>query len=314
MNLATPHRRTRYETGLLTGLWCLTVLLLWGLAALGIEALSVSRSYTAMAATWSVSQRDAAFHVTQYAASHDAGDYADFLTAAKQPAGARRALAELASPHPNPAVARAAFLESGLDEHDVDEILRSAGVVRRLGFSKTFLARRIALDTELQELRHLASLLHAQITLPEPSRMRLGTILSEIHDTKHRVNILEAEFAADVSRISRRVKTAALTVISVTAISVLGLGVLLVTELAARIRQSEAARVTVEPAPRAETGPRRVFPREGLVRESLVRARLEALAGSRLPGGPRRRATPPAGPIAPRPVRAMPGCGSSLNR
>jgi hypothetical protein len=253
--LVSRHPRTRRETGLLIGLLFATVLSLSGLAVLGIEALSVTRAYTAVASAWSLSQNDAAFHLTQYAASHDPGDYADFLQAAERPAHALVALAELASPDPNPLVARAAFHESGVDDRDADEILRSARIVRALGLTETFLARRVALDTELKELGQLGTLLHGQIMSSDPSPARMKLILSRIHDVKHRVNRLEADFAADVARVSRRVKTIALASIGLSALVVLGLGALLTLEAVDRIRSPRRVRERETSDPRPTESP-----------------------------------------------------------
>ena len=228
------------------GLLCLMVFSLWGVAFIGIEALSISRAYISVASTWSGSQRDAAFHLTQYAASHDPGDYADFLQAMQRPAGARRALAELSAPDANPEVARAAFRETGIDPMEIDEIMRSAPVLRRLGLDQDLLARRETLDAELNKLRDLASLLHAQIVARSPSDTRLDYLLSQIHDTTHRVHEMETAFAHDVARASWQVKRVVLTTMTLAALAVLLLGALLARELFLRARRSESALIANE--------------------------------------------------------------------
>lgn len=230
----------------MVGFLCLMVFSLWGTAFIGIEALSISRVFLSVASTWSASQGDAAFHLTRYAASHDPGDYADFLQAMQRPAGARRALAELSAPDANPEVARAAFRETGIDPVEVDEIMRSAPVLRWLGLDQDLLARRATLDAELETLRDLASLLHAQIVARPPSDPRVDYLLKRIHDTTHRVHEMETSFAQDVARASSQVKFVALIAMTLAALAVLLLGGLLARELFLRARRSESALIANE--------------------------------------------------------------------
>lgn len=216
----------------------LMVFSLWFLGSLGIQVLADSQAYNSAAATWSAAEHEASYHLTQYAATRNAKDYAEFLQALEKPEAARLAFAELSTPDPIQSVARGSLLESGIDPGDVGFILRTSAILRRLNFWPELAQQREGVGVEIKRLQDLAAVLHSQIVARDPSQARLDYVLTQIHNVRHRISDQEAAFADDIALAAGRLKNMILTTLLVTALSVSLLGALLTRALLQRAHGS----------------------------------------------------------------------------
>ena len=109
--------RTRRYAFLVT-LACLFVF-----AAASMEILSAVRAFVGGEGLWSKGQKQAVYHLTRYADSHDPADFERYRAAIAVPLGDHKARVELEKHNPDYEIAREGFLEGRNDPGDVDSMI-----------------------------------------------------------------------------------------------------------------------------------------------------------------------------------------------
>ena len=187
----------------------LTVLTLMAVFAVASTTiLSAVRAYVGAESMWSKGQKDAVYHLANYARSHDAIDYERFRLALAVPLGDQQARTELQRPEPDLAVAHEGFLHAGNHPDDIDGMI---WLFRYLG-RVSFMAKAIAIwaegDMQIATLDTLAGRIHQQVlggpgAQSQADRAQMNGLLEQLAEQNDRLTQLELRFSATLGDASR---------------------------------------------------------------------------------------------------------------
>lgn len=223
------------------GVFVLIVVCLFFLTNARMEVLSAVRSYVGGEGLWSKAQKDAVYHLTRYAHSHDENDYQRFLSAMAIPLGDRQARLELEKPNPDVALVYRGFIQGRVHPEDVQGMASLLQGFRHVNY----IARVIDLwaegDALLTKLGTLGEQLHQQISSRQSNAEQIAGTLEEIDALDQRLTGLEDEFSRTLGE-GNRWATQLLRRITYTATALLlSVGVLLSWMMLRQARASEQA-------------------------------------------------------------------------
>ena len=180
------------------------------LAVASTSILSAVRAYVGAESLWSKGQKDAVYHLANYARSHAAADYEQFRVALAIPLGDRQTRLELQRPAPDLGAARAGFLQGGNHPDDIGGMI---WLFRYLG-QVNFMAKAIAIwtegDVQIANLDTLAGRIHQQVLLGQGEQAQGNTaqmreLLQQLVEQNDRLTQIELRFSetlGDASRIA----------------------------------------------------------------------------------------------------------------
>ena len=173
------------------------------LAVASTAILSAVRAYVGAESLWSKGQKDAVYHLLNYARTHAEIDYELFREALAVPLGDQQARIELQRPTPDLAVARAGFLQGGNHPGDI------AGMIwlfQHLG-RVSFMAKAIEIwaegDVQISALDNLAGRVHGRILVGQAAPAQMHDLLQELARQNDSLTQLELRFSATLGDASR---------------------------------------------------------------------------------------------------------------
>ncbi len=177
------------------------------LAALGIgsaEVLSAVRAYVGGESLWSKGQKDAIYHLTQYARSREAEDHRRYAAAIAVPLGDRRARIELERAQPDLEVARRGFLDGGIQTDDVEALIWLFRNFRSVPFMADAIDIWAEADTQIVALANLGDEIRAHIMHGETDSPSYTAALARLPLLNERLTVLAQRFSSTMSAASRQ--------------------------------------------------------------------------------------------------------------
>jgi PAS domain S-box-containing protein len=190
-----------------------------GVASAGI--LSSVRAYVGGESLWSKGQKDAVYHLANFAASKHAADFDRFSAALTIPLGDQRARLQLEQAVPDLTVVRAGFLQGGNHPDDVDGMIWLFRNFRQVEFMADAIAIWAEADLEINALDDLAGRIRRQVDDGTADPQQMQALMLALGTLNDRLTELELRFSATLGKASR---TAANLVLGATLL----LGVVLV--------------------------------------------------------------------------------------
>ncbi|WP_211451347.1 EAL domain-containing protein [Collimonas antrihumi] len=180
------------------------VLLMVGLLIFSMNILSSVRALVGGESLWSKAQKEAVFHLNQYANTQAEADYQKVLQALAVPMGDRRARDELDKSEPDLQVARQGFLDGGNHPGDIDGIISLYRNFRNFSLLEEPLTTWQAGNELIEDLNVEAGRLHAVIAAGNPESSTLTDSIARIRDIDARLTPLELRFSASLGESSRQ--------------------------------------------------------------------------------------------------------------
>lgn len=194
-------------------------------STLGLSTLSAVRAYVGGESLWSKGQKEATRSLHRYAESRDPRDFDAYIREIAIPIGDHEARIALQSPHPDPAIVRRGFIEGRNDSSDVDAM---ATLFRRFAHFK-YMQQAIGIWTEgdgyIAQLQLLGDSLHKVIASGHPSNAQIGPLLARVDTADARLRPLEDRFSATLGAAARWTQGVVETVIGVTSLLLVVVGI-----------------------------------------------------------------------------------------
>jgi diguanylate cyclase (GGDEF)-like protein len=179
------------------------VLCLLLLANFSFGVLSSVRAYVGGESLWSKAQKDAVFHLQNYAAGGDSADLRTFRAEIAIPLGDHEARLEMDQAHPNLTKVRQSFVRGGNHPDDVDGMINLYLRFERMGFMQRAIRAWAAADAYIVELDAAAAGLEGQMNSPSPDREKVESLLRRITVINQNLTPIENEFVNALSEASR---------------------------------------------------------------------------------------------------------------
>src|SRR3954463_1481023 len=217
------------------------------LLALGaVDILSAGRAYVGGESLWSKAQKDAVYHITQYAESQDEDDYVKFKKAIAVPLGDRKARIELDKRNPDYDAVREGFLQGRTHPDDLPGIVRLFRTMRDV----TYMSRVVDFweggDDYVVELERVGEVIHARIVTGNGSRANLKPLLVRVHQINERISPLTDNFSYTLGEANRALRFHLTVLILVAALVMVLVGVVMSGRMLKRSEDFENALRTSE--------------------------------------------------------------------
>lgn len=188
------------------------VLCLMLVASISADIMSAVRAYLTGESHWSKGQKDAIFHLTEYARRGDPRSYAAFEKALSAPLGDRLARLALSSPHPDLAEARRGFAQGLVKEDDIDGVI---ALFRWFGDSY-LMAPSISLwtrgDAYIAELQEVGIGLRAARSSTPVDAAEVERLVARIETINTELTPLTVDFSEELARAAKRTQSLLLVV------------------------------------------------------------------------------------------------------
>jgi signal transduction histidine kinase/ActR/RegA family two-component response regulator len=208
-------------------------------STLGLNTLSAVRAYVGGEGLWSKGQKEATRSLHRYAATRDERDFEAYLREIAIPLGDHEARVALQRRNPDPAVVRQGFIVGRNDSSDVDAM---AKLFRRFAHFR-YMRQAIAIWTDgdgyIAQLQALGDSLHQVIRSAHPAAARIDSLLARVDVADARLRPLEDQFSATLGAAARWTQSVIATVIGLTSLLLVVVGVVFLTREQARRRLLE---------------------------------------------------------------------------
>ena len=176
------------------------------LSMVSVQILSATRAYVEGESLWSKAQKEAVFHLNQYAYSGDEAAFQSYLDAIAVPLGDRKARLELEKPQFDKDVARQGFREGRNHPDDIDGMIRLFRNFRNISLMRKPISIWTDGDRYIAALMVEADRLHAEIGLGSINAASRQMILGRIAWINARLTPLEEAFSYSLSEASRSIE------------------------------------------------------------------------------------------------------------
>jgi len=179
------------------------VLCLLVLADFSLGLLSSMRAYVGAESLWSKSQKDAVFHLQQYAAKGAPEDLRRFRAEMDVLIGDHEARIEMNEPHPDFEVVRQGFVRGGVHGDDVRGMFMVYRSFERTEFMQRATRAWISADRYMAQLNDDGTRLQREIESGSPDAPRIQAILADVLEINEELTPVEKEFVDALSDASR---------------------------------------------------------------------------------------------------------------
>ncbi len=215
------------------------VLCLLTLASFSFGLLSTVRAYVGGESLWSKAQKDAVFHLQNYAATRNPDDLREFRLNIAVPLGDHVARLELNKPDPDVEKLRQGFIAGGIHPDDIEGMVRLYRRFQWVGFMQRAIRAWEAGDRYVLELDACADLLQQEIESPFPRAERISSSLAAIARINEKLTPIENEFVDALSAASRMTYRALQGIILAATPGLLLLGTMLSLRILRQRRRTE---------------------------------------------------------------------------
>jgi PAS domain S-box-containing protein len=207
-----------------------------------LEIMSGVRAYVGGEGLSSKGQKDAAYHLLRYAASHDPREYVRYRAAVAVPLGDRRARRQLErAASAADGFAASGFVEGRNHPDDVPIMMQLFRRFRHVSFMATAVDVWRQADRDVARLVAVGDALHAAIAGEHASPEETARLLRKIDVLNDRLTPLGEAFSATLGAGARWLRVVLMRIMVVAATVLLGVGVLLSWMLLRQTRIADAA-------------------------------------------------------------------------
>jgi diguanylate cyclase (GGDEF)-like protein len=178
----------------------LSVLLI---ANFSLGMLSSVRAFVGGESLWSKAQKDAVFHLQNYAVSHDSREIRLFRDNIAIPLGDHQARLEMDKPHPNMRAVRQGFIQGGIHGDDIDGMVNLYRRFKGVSFMRRAISAWDAADQNIAQLEQAGTALQVEVEAPMPRPTQIHHLLSEVAAINERLTPIEIQFVNALSDASR---------------------------------------------------------------------------------------------------------------
>ena len=175
------------------------------LAIASATIFSAVRAYVGGESLWSKGQKDAVYHLANYARSHAAVDYERFRVALAIPVGDRQARLALQRPDPDLVAARDGFRRGGNHPDDIEGMIWMFRYLGRVSFMAEAIAIWAEADVQIAAFESLAGEIHEQVLSLQGDPAQMDELLRQLAQQNDRLTQLALRFSetlGDASRIA----------------------------------------------------------------------------------------------------------------
>lgn len=207
-------------------------------STVGLSTLSAVRAYVGGEGLWSKAQKDAARSLHQYGQTKDPRDFDAYQREIAIPLGDHEARLALQRRNPDPEIARQGFLEGGNDSSDVGPMATLFRRFQNFRYMRQAIAIWTNGDGYIAQLQQLGDSLHREITAgARPGR--IAGLLARVDAVDAELRPLEDQFSATLGAAARWTQTLIVTVVGVTGLLLVVVGVVFLTREQTRRRLLE---------------------------------------------------------------------------
>jgi diguanylate cyclase (GGDEF)-like protein len=179
------------------------VLSLLIISNLSLGMLSSVRAFVGGESLWSKAQKDAVFHLQNYAADHNASEITRFREDIDIPLGDHEARLEMDKPTPELQVVRQAFLRGGIHADDIDGMVSLYRRLKWVSYMQRAIVAWEAADQGIARLEQAGEALQREVESPVPHPVEIQRLLKEISTINEQLTPIEIEFVNALSDASR---------------------------------------------------------------------------------------------------------------
>ena len=198
-----------------------------------INTLSAIRAYINGEGLWAKAQKDASYHLSRYAFTHDQKDYQAFLALLKVNLGDKKARIELNKFKADYALITQGLLEGRNDIRDIDGMIKLYRRFYHLSDMKKAISIWTEGDSEILRLQTLGLRLHKMLLSQDVSSSEINKTLIEIDIINNNLTKLEDDFSFTLGEVSRSATHFLLKVLLIIALTI-EISVLMLTVLFTR--------------------------------------------------------------------------------
>jgi diguanylate cyclase (GGDEF)-like protein len=205
MPLTQPSGTTPESSSPFAIIWVFAAIVLFLLiiANFSFGLLSSARAYVGGESLWSKAQKDAVFHLQEYAAGRAPEDLRQFHANIAVPLGDHEARVEMDKPNPDFDRVRQGFLRGGIHRDDVDGMFNLYRRFKWISFMQRAIRAWAAGDRYIAELDEAGRLLQREIESPAPSAAKVKAILAAVSAINESLTPIENQFVDALSDASR---------------------------------------------------------------------------------------------------------------
>jgi|GEM_PF-5134262 len=232
--------RWRHRLGFVVAVFVTTTLVLLLLSVTGMELLSAARSYVGGEALWSKAQKDAVYHLREYALSGNEDEWRAFRDALRVVHGDQQARIALQQEEPDPVAASEGFRIGGNHPDDIPKMIWLFRWIELFDPFSRALANWERADATILELEHLGERLRIA-RAAGASTDRMATLLLELDGLNRELTRYEEGFSAHMGAGTRQLKRVILGLIAVVTLALLAAGIWISHRFTRYVRESAAA-------------------------------------------------------------------------
>jgi len=173
------------------------------LANFSFGLLSSMRAYVGGESLWSKAQKDAVFHLQQFAGTRAPEQLRQFRADIAIPLGDHEARVEMDQPNPDFEKVRQGFIRGGNHPDDVDGMFNLYRRFKRVSFMQRAIRAWDAGDRYIGQLDEAGTRLQREIESPAPSAKNVQSILAEISGINENLTPIETNFVDALGEASR---------------------------------------------------------------------------------------------------------------
>ncbi|HEY0800567.1 MAG TPA: EAL domain-containing protein, partial [Steroidobacteraceae bacterium] len=166
--------------------------------------LSSVRAYVGGESLWSKAQKDAVFHLQNYAGNHSAEELGKFRSDIAIPLADHEARVEMDASNPNFEKVQRSFMLGGIHLDDIAGMFNLYRQFARVSFMRRAILAWEAGDSNIAQLDDAGTRLQREIESPSPSAERIEAILAEISVINQKLTPIENQFVDSLSEASRK--------------------------------------------------------------------------------------------------------------
>lgn len=198
--------------------------------------LSAARASVNGEAAWSKAQKDAVFHLHEYAYSHNEHDYQKFKEFMRAPLGDRIARIELGKPKPNLNIARQGLLDGKNHPEDIPTLINLFLYFNKLTFVNAAIESWAKGDPPLLELFSIGEKLHEKISAGTLSTLDRDKAINRIDELNLEMTALANNYSTILGEGNRWLQDLSFEIILSSTILIGFLSLLLTILIVIRIR------------------------------------------------------------------------------
>ena len=210
----------------------MALLLLLGVVSM--KTLSSVRAYVSGESFWSKSQKEAVYHINEYAKTHDELDYQQFLNAMQVPLGDKLARTHLQKSKPDLNIAAKGLIMGKNNPEDVPDMMTLFLVFQHTSLLRPTIKHWEHGDQLIAEILHLANKLRQHVKAGQVTSGTIAPIINKINKISFELTPLEDAFSNSISEASRKAQSLIAVFMLVVTFILMSLGVLFTRKLVLR--------------------------------------------------------------------------------